>query len=136
MNPGTNNIEGVGTDVIEIERIKCAIQRHGSRLLTRLFTPEELAYCQRVADPSPRLAGRFAAKEAVVKALGTGFREGITWTMIEILNDPLGKPQVTLQGYLQACFPNTTVLLSISHCRAYATAMAIAVTPNHESKKK
>lgn len=120
-------IQGIGTDIIEIERIRSALNEHGERFLSRLFTPEERAYCTRYKDPVPHLAGRFAAKEAIVKALGTGMRPEM-WKEIEIINDALGKPEVLLSPRLRNLFPNAHLLLSISHCRAYATASAILTT--------
>lgn len=121
----TPNIRGLGTDIIEIERIRNAFQEHGERFLERLFTQDERAYCARYNDPFPHFAGRFAAKEAIVKALGTGMRLEVTWQEIEIINDTQGKPEVFLSPRLRNQFPNIQLLLSISHCQAYATAIAI-----------
>lgn len=118
-------IQGLGTDIIEIERIRSALNDHGDRFLERLFTTDERTYCSRYADPVPHFAGRFAAKEAVVKALGTGIRLEVTWHEIEIINDPQGKPEVFLSPRLRNLFPNSNLFLSISHCHAYATATAI-----------
>lgn len=120
------NIQGVGTDIIEIQRIKEAIERHGERFLDRLFTPKEQEYCKRYKDATPHFAGRFAAKEAVLKALGTGLNPEITWQDIEILNDHQGKPEVHISANLGQRFL-AHIFLSISHCEMYATAMAIIV---------
>lgn len=111
---------GIGNDIIEIERIRKSLQKHGQRFLDKLFTKTEQTYCQRHADPVPSYAGRFAAKEAVVKALGTGFNGQIGWLDIEIINDEAGKPEVWIQS------EPAEILVSISHCKAYATAVAIA----------
>lgn len=120
-------IKGVGTDIIEIDRIKEAIARHGNRFLDRLFTEKEIAYCQRYKDPIPHFAGRFAAKEAVLKAFGTGLNREMTWKEIEILNDKQGKPEVQLSVRLQGVLSIDHIFLSISHCDAYATSTAIVV---------
>lgn len=118
-------ILGIGNDIIEIERIKDSIDRHGYRLMSRLFTIKEQDYCLKHKDPVPHFAGRFAAKEAVVKALGTGFGEHASWLDIEILNDPAGKPHVHFSPKLQERLKKTALQISISHCKLYVTAVAI-----------
>lgn len=120
-------IEGIGTDIIETRRIQDAIERHGNRFLDRILTEGEQTYCQRYNDPHPHYAGRFAAKEAIVKALGTGFHEQIAWTEIEVINDTQGKPEVHLSSRLRKHFPKAHIFVSISHCIDYATATAILV---------
>lgn len=116
-------IKGIGTDIIETVRIRDALSEHGKRFLDRLFTPSEQEYCQRYADPVPHYAGRFAAKEAIVKAIGTS--KDLSWREIEIINDRNGKPLVYLSPKLSLLFPSNKILLSISHCYEYATATAI-----------
>lgn len=118
-------LRGLGSDIIEVERIEAAIAKHGAPFLDRLFTLAEQEYCNRFRDSARHYAGRFAAKEAIVKALGTGFREGIGWLDIEILNDAAGKPQVKLSPSAEAIFGSRKIELSISHCKAYAMAVAI-----------
>jgi holo-[acyl-carrier protein] synthase len=118
-------ILGIGNDIIEIERIKENIQRYQQRFLDRVFTSHEQGYCQKRKVPALHFAGRFAAKEAIVKALGTGFSNGLTWLDIEINNDALGKPFVQLSPKAEKLFDSPTLLISISHCREYATAFAI-----------
>lgn len=121
-------VQGIGTDIIEIQRIKEAIDRHGERFIDRIFTPKEKAYCLRYKNAMPHFAGRFAAKEAVLKALGTGLKPEVTWKEIEIINDAQGKPEVILSARLQKhTLFVSHIFLSISHCDAYATATAIAV---------
>lgn len=124
-------IVGIGNDIIEIARIEKAIQRHGEPLLERLFTQKERAYCAKYAEPARHYAGRFAAKEAIVKALGTGFRRGISWQDIEILNDTQGKPEVALSTKLQERFPNVSILISISHSHHSAIATALTQEASH-----
>lgn len=118
-------IQGLGNDIIEIERIREALKEHGQPFLDRLFTKKEQAYCSAQKDPTPRFAGRFAAKEAIVKALGCGFGSEAAWHDIEILANADGKPEVTLSGELQKKFNSPTILVTISHCKDYASAVAI-----------
>jgi len=118
-------IHGVGTDIIEVKRIEESIKRFGQRFLDRVFTLHEQEYCLYHRDASRHFAGRFAAKEAIVKALGTGFRDGINWQDIEITNDIQGKPIAQFSSKLKENFEGMHVHLSISHGRDYATAFAI-----------
>ena len=120
-----NPVLGIGTDIIEIERIRKSIDTHGLRLISRLFTTKEQDYCLKYKDPVPHFAGRFSAKEAVVKALGTGFGEHASWLDIEILNEKSGKPSVYLSGSLEKKLKGTSILISISHCQLYVTAFAV-----------
>lgn len=118
-------IHGIGTDIIEIKRIEHAIERYGVRFLDRIYTADEQEYCLRHRESARHFAGRFAAKEAVVKALGTGFGNGVSWLDIEIVNDRQGKPEVILSDALQSILGPFSVMISLSHCRDYATAFAI-----------
>lgn len=120
-------IQGLGNDIIEIERLQKAIERQGQRFLDRVFTPAEQQYCLRHNQAARHFAGRFAAKESVLKGLGTGLRQGITWLDIEITNDDKGKPIVTLSPALQAAFNQPLIFVSISHCQQYAAAVAIVI---------
>jgi holo-[acyl-carrier protein] synthase len=123
-----NSILGIGNDIIEIERIRKSIDTHGLRLLTKLFTTKEQDYCLKYKDPVPHFAGRFSAKEAVVKALGTGFGEHASWLDIEILNDPSGKPLVHFSSTMENRCKGSSMLVSISHCHLYVTAFAIWIS--------
>lgn len=125
MTKAPTQILGIGTDIIEIERIAMAIQRHGSHFLDRIFTANEQKYAQKFSTSEVTLAGRFAAKEAVAKALGTGINRDVSWLDIEIINDASGKPALVPSPRLQAYLQNNEVLVSISHCKQYATAFAI-----------
>jgi len=118
-------IKGIGNDIVEIARIRTSIQRYSERFLNRLFTQLEQEYCSNRKDPALHFAGRFAAKEAIVKALGTGFSHGISWTDIEIINEASGKPIVSFSNSINELFQFPHVLISISHCHQYATAFAI-----------
>ncbi|MGD0089874.1 MAG: holo-ACP synthase [Planctomycetota bacterium] len=91
-------IVGIGIDVVELARIQAVYERHHERFLKRLLTPAEREYVLQYADPTQRLAGRWAAKEAALKALGTGLAAGIRWRDVEILNAAGGKPELTLHG--------------------------------------
>ena len=123
-------IIATGMDLIENRRIAEVCERHGERLTDRLVTPAELEYIQRHRDPVPRLAGRFAAKEAILKVLGTGWRGQIAWRDMEILNDAAGRPHVTLSGEcarVAATLGITEIQLSITHTEHSAAAVAIGV---------
>jgi holo-[acyl-carrier protein] synthase len=123
-------IVGLGTDIVEIVRIGEMIDRHGEAFLNRIYTQEEIRYCQKRKHCNEAFAGRWAAKEAVMKALGTGFIRGIGWQDIEILAEKSGKPYVNIKGGAGEHAKKIGVeriLITISHCRAYATATAIGV---------
>jgi holo-[acyl-carrier protein] synthase len=123
-------IVGVGTDIIECVRIGQLIDRHGEIFLTRVFTEREISYCQARRNATEHFAGRFAAKEAVLKCLGTGMAKGLCWTEIEVRNDPSGQPRVLIHGATRELTARLRIrdfLISISHCRAYATAYATAI---------
>ena len=115
-----------GIDMIEIARIKRALDRHGDRFLHRFFTEQEIQFCE--GRPA-RLAGRFAVKEAVSKALGTGIGE-FNWTDVEIVCDGLGKPEVVLHNKAQD-MASTQGLeqwsISISHTETHAIGLAVAI---------
>ncbi len=119
-------IAGLGNDIIEIKRIKEAYEEHKEAFLNRLYTEKEQEYCmEQENNPFPRLAGRFAAKEAIVKALGCGFGSEVSWKDIEIIPDENGKPEVHLSDELSCRFDHPILLVTISHCKEYATAVAI-----------
>jgi holo-[acyl-carrier protein] synthase len=124
------NIFGIGTDIVECARIARMLEKHGEVFLQRVFTAEEIAYCRPRKRFIEHFAGRWAAKEAVFKSLGTGWAKGMCWTDIAITHDPRGQPHVQVRGaveeYMRACHIST-ILVSISHCRRYATACAIAL---------
>jgi holo-[acyl-carrier protein] synthase len=91
-------IVGLGVDITEVDRIEAAMARHGRAFLERLFTPSEIAYCEKHRHRAERFAGRFAAKEAAMKALGTGWTQGVRWLDIEVVREPSGKPTLKLSG--------------------------------------
>ena len=119
-----------GIDIVRCDRIERVWRDHGQRFLDRIYTPRELDYCLSGKIAVVRLSGRFAAKEAILKTLGTGWRGDLRWTDIEILADELGKPVVTLHGAtarLAESLGIRQILLSISHTDEHATASAIGV---------
>ena len=119
-----------GIDIVVCERVGRIWRDHGEAFLRRIYTPAEQDYCVNCKTPVLRLAGRFAAKEAVLKALGTGWRGGIEFRDIETLPDPLGKPLVVLYrktADLARTLGIDHILVSISHAGEYAVASAIAI---------
>lgn len=125
-------ILGHGVDLVDCKRLGDVIDRHGRRFLERVYTPAELDYCMGRKRQLEHLAGRFAAKEAVLKVLGTGWRRGICWTDIEVRNNPGGAPRVSLAGQCRAVADELgmeTIMISISHIDTHAVASAIGVGP-------
>ncbi|MGI8989362.1 MAG: holo-[acyl-carrier-protein] synthase [Bryobacteraceae bacterium] len=91
-------IVGTGVDLAEVDRIRAAIERYGSRFVERIYTPAEISYVEKKANRFERYAGRFAAKEAGMKAIGTGWKRGVTWRDFEVANLPSGRPTLRLSG--------------------------------------
>jgi holo-[acyl-carrier protein] synthase len=121
-------IIGIGIDLIEIDRIQAVYARHAERFSRRILTEREYAYVMRHADPSQRLAGRWAAKEAAFKALGTGIAQGIGWRQAEILPDDLGKPKLCFHGKAleRAAELGATIFhVTITHSNIMAMAQVI-----------
>ena len=121
-------IAGIGVDIVDIARIQAMLDRYGERFLHRVYTEAETAYAMGAANKAERLAGRFAVKEAAMKALGTGKSQGILWRDIETLRGRLGKPEVHLHGQavkwakIRGCGP---VHVSITHDGGKAMAFVI-----------
>jgi holo-[acyl-carrier protein] synthase len=125
-------ILGIGTDIIECLRIGKMIEQHGEQFLRRVYTDREIRYCQARKHATEHFAGRWAAKEAILKAIGTGWARGVAWTDLEIRNEPGGRPNVLVRGGAKEAAIERgigDILLSISHCRTYATAYALALAP-------
>lgn len=121
-------ILGLGVDLVEVARVAKACQRFGERFLKRLFLEDEIRYCQSYADPMPHLAARFAAKEAVSKAFGTGIGPCLGWQDIEVRRHDSGQPYVVLHGKgtrLLAEMGGTNVHLSLTHTGTHAAAVAV-----------
>jgi holo-[acyl-carrier protein] synthase len=120
-------IIGLGLDATDIPRVAEMLKRYGDRFLQRVFTEGEIAYCTRRHDPAPHFAGRFAAKEACMKALGTGHSQGVLWKDIEVVRHA-GTPQLVLHGGAQRRATSMQVhtsLLTISHSDALAMAQVM-----------
>jgi len=121
-------IIGLGFDATEIPRIAATIERYGERFTHRIFTEGEIAYCMRRRHPAIHFAGRFASKEAAMKALGTGHSQGVLWRDIEVVRQPGGPPQLKLHGGAARRFAKIggqTSQLSITHTDTLAFAQAI-----------
>jgi holo-[acyl-carrier protein] synthase len=131
-------ILGHGIDIVETGRIRELVERHGAHFLDRVFTKGEQEYAGR--NPKryyEHLAGRFAAKEAVLKVLGTGWRGGIAWTDVEVVRDPSGQPRIVLSGECARIAGEIGICrwhLSISHIETHATASAIGLAKQVEGK--
>ena len=121
-------IVGTGIDITEVPRIREAIQRHGERFLQRIFTEGEIQYCESKANRVERYAARFAAKEAGMKAIGTGWKHGVRWRDIEVARKPGGRPTLLLHGKaaeFAAKLGATNVALSLTHTAEQAMAQVI-----------
>jgi holo-[acyl-carrier protein] synthase len=121
---------GIGIDVVEVERIADALERHGDSFRDRIFTGSERAYCSAQKRPALHYAARFAAKEAVAKAFGTGIGKDLGWLDMEIIRRPSGEPALELSGAGKAyadAHGITEVKISLTHAREYAAANAVAL---------
>lgn len=121
-------IVGLGTDLIEIERVRQSMDRFGQRFLDRIYTPAEIAYCQTKKNAAESFAARFAAKEAAAKALGTGISHGVTWQEIEVVRERSGKPGLKLSGRAAvraAVIGATSAAVSLTHSRSVAMAVVL-----------
>ncbi|MCY3551871.1 MAG: holo-ACP synthase [Candidatus Poribacteria bacterium] len=120
-----HKIQGIGIDIVEVERIRDASRRWGARFEQRVYTQQELTYCGEAPSRYWRLAARFAAKEAAFKALGTGLTTGMRWQDIEIRADAVGKPELILHGEVQRYAHErniNSIFVSLSHTNVYAVA--------------
>ena len=124
------NVAGIGIDAVDVARFEKAAKKHGKHFLKKIFTDKELEYAKTKKDYYTHMAGKFAAKEAVKKAMPNGAEIGLNWPSIEILNSPDGKPYVVLHSgaKLVADKENIGILfVSISHIKSVATANAMVV---------
>jgi holo-[acyl-carrier protein] synthase len=120
-------IFGIGTDIIEVERVAKMVAR-GRQYLETIFTEKEVEYCETKARKPEHYAARYAAKEAILKALGSGWRDGLAFSDIEIINNELGKPQVVLHGKVKELFDRQQIIqasISLSHTNQIAIAFAV-----------
>lgn len=121
-------IVGTGVDIAETLRVEEVLNRHGERFSERLFTADEIAYCERFKNKAERYAARFAAKEAAFKALGTGWRDRVRWRDVEVTHQPSGKPELVLRGRAEELARElgvTRTSVSISHSDRYVVAQVI-----------
>ncbi|MBV9083576.1 MAG: holo-ACP synthase [Acidobacteriaceae bacterium] len=122
-------ILGIGTDLAEVPRIRRTIEQYGNRFLNRVFTDAERTYASRKANAAERFAARFAAKEAGMKALGTGWSQGVTWRDIEVVNEPSGRPTLRLSGVaLEIAEHSGVKRISVSLTHISEVAFAVVVT--------
>jgi len=122
-------IVGIGVDIVQVSRIRQLVESHGERFLRRAFTDREVQYCSGCAHPEQRLAARFAAKEAVLKALGVGWQKGASFRDVEVCTNQLGAPSIELHGRtleLSRRLGVDRIQISLSHDRTYAVAHAVA----------
>jgi len=123
-----NAIVGIGIDIVEVDRIEAAMVKHPTRFTARVFTDGEVAYCEKKKNKFQHYAARFAAKEAVMKALGTGWGSGVGFPQIEVINAPSGRPDLRLHdraGEIFRASGASVAFLSLSHTDAYAAAQVI-----------
>ena len=121
-------IVGTGIDIVEVPRVAAAIDRFGQRFLQRIFTAAEIRYCESKANRVERYAARFAAKEAAMKAIGTGWRQGVRWQDFEVKRQPTGRPMLALSGKaaeFAARLGAKRTSLSLSHTASEAVAQVI-----------
>jgi len=127
-----------GIDLVDFPRLEQLIERHGDRFVDRIFTAAEQAYARKNRNPIERYAGRFAAKEAILKLIGTGWRGHIAWTDIEVTNNSAGRPQVTLSGEVKEIADKLgiqQISLSITHTANFAIASAVALAESDEQER-
>lgn len=123
-------IFGIGIDLVEVRRIRKAIDNYGERFRNRVFTPKEIGFCEGLTDKYPSYAARFAAKEAFSKALGTGLRGVISWQEIEVCDNERTRPTIKATGRAAEILKNRKVHLSLSHIVDYAAAVAVIEEPD------
>ena len=124
------NVIGIGTDIVECLRIAQMIERHAEQFINRIYTSHEVAYCSARKAATQHYAGHWAAKEAVLKSLGTRWTPKIRWVDVEIRSDAGGPPRIALGGGARELCETlgiTEIMISISHCRSHATAYALAL---------
>jgi len=126
-----------GIDLVDCPRIEAMVERHGKRFIERIFTASEQAYAEANKNGIEKLAGRFAAKEAILKLMGTGWRGKIAWTDVEVINNSSGQPEVTLSGEVEKIAGKLGIKhisISITHTANFAIASAVALTQSNENK--
>lgn len=122
-------VKGIGIDVVEIDRMQRIVDRWGDRFLTKVFTEKEIRYADVRQNPIHHICGRFAVKEAVAKALTTGWSRGFRWKDVEVTNNPAGQPLVILSGIARELLKDCRVHVTISHAESVVVAAAVIDTP-------
>lgn len=125
-----NNVIGIGTDIVECQRIAKMMEKHQDNFIRKVYTDWEIEYCGKRKAAAQHYAGRWAAKEAILKSMGTGWAKGIQWTDLEIRNKMGGAPEVTISGAAEEICKSLgiqEIKISISHSQNYATAFAVAI---------
>jgi holo-[acyl-carrier protein] synthase len=125
---GGNLIVGMGVDIAEVARIRSTIEKRGEAFLRRIYTPGEIAYCERFKNKFERYAGRFAVKEAAMKALGTGWSHGVRWVDLEVIRERSGRPTLAIRGEagkIAARLGVKNIAVSITHTEEQALAQVI-----------
>jgi holo-[acyl-carrier protein] synthase len=118
-------IRGIGVDIVDIVRIHNLVETEGERFLNKVFTQTEIDYCNSKARRDQHFAARFAAKEAVSKALATGWAGDFRWKDVEVTNDPNGQPRISLHGQLREHVGSARIQISLSHADNHVVAMAV-----------
>jgi len=118
-------IQGVGVDVVDVERMRSILTDQGAALIDRVFTDTEVAYCQSKQNPEQHFAARFAAKEAVSKAMQTGWSGIFRWKDVEVVNEPSGAPRILLYNEVAKSLGKSKVHLSLSHTENTVVALAV-----------
>jgi holo-[acyl-carrier protein] synthase len=132
------DVKGIGMDLVQIPRMRRVVERWQERFLRRVFTEEEIAYCQKRRDPIPHLAARFAAKEAALKALGTGLSMGVRWLEMEVQREPGGAPRMVLSGRCRAIVQakgGREMIVSLTHDGEYAMAQVMLMGDSGEGDR-
>lgn len=122
-------VSGIGVDILEIDRMRTIAQARGDHFLRRVFTDPEIQYCRSKHNSFQHFAARFAAKEALSKAISTGWRNEFSWRDVEVVNEPSGQPRITLHGRLLERLATHIIHLSISHSEAHVVAMVVIERP-------
>ena len=124
-------VKGIGVDIMEIQRIQRNIDSLGEAFLEKVFTSEEIRYCTAKHNAAQHFAARFAAKEAASKALATGWSGDFSWKDVEVMNDALGQPHITLYGKLKETLSRSSIFLSLSHSESHVVAMVLIEETGH-----
>ncbi len=118
-------IQGIGVDVVDVQRMKASLEEQGEAMTSKLFTEQEIAYCRSRKSPHEHFAARFAAKEAVSKAMQTGWSGTFRWKDVEVVNEPSGAPRIVLYSDVATSLKRSTVHLSLSHTENTVVAFAV-----------